>query len=132
MKYLKVAGIVWGFAYFVFGAWSSFTLNSIDFWSSVTLLFCLFLLPLPITIMGVWLPRIAGIMLLGCILVNVAAVASEVIAHHALSFAGISGYALFVTVWDIPHLVFGSGYIFLRRARKSSHSEGEEQSIGAA
>ena len=132
MRYLKIAGIVWGFAYFVFGAWSSFTLNSIDFWSSVTLLFFLFLLPLPITIMGVWLPRVAGIALLGCILVNVAAVASEVVTHHALSFSGISGYALFVAVWDTPHLFFGSGYIFVGRARKASDSGSAEQSIGAA
>jgi hypothetical protein len=70
--------------------------------------------------MGVWLPRAAGIALLGCILVNVGSVASVVIAQHALSFAGISGYGLFVAVWDIPHLLFGSGYIFLARVEKSN------------
>jgi len=130
MKYLKIAGIVWGFAYFLFGAWSSFTLNSIDFWSSVTLLFCLFLLPFPIAVMGVWLPRAAGVALVGCILINVGSVASVVIAHHALSFAGSSGYGLFVAVRDIPHLLFGGGYILLGRAGTSSDSGSEEQSTG--
>jgi len=125
MKYFKVAGIVWGFAYFVFGAWSSFMITSIDFWASVTLLFCIFLLPFPITIMGVWLPRVAGIALLGCILVNIAAIVYLVITDHVLSFSGISRYILFGAVWNLLHLVFGAGYIFLGQIQKNRYSGDE-------
>ena len=54
MKYLKIAGIVWGLIYFAMGALKSFTFNSNDTWASAALLFALFLLPLPITVIAVW------------------------------------------------------------------------------
>jgi hypothetical protein len=127
MRYLKVAAIVWGLGYLVIGVLSSFTLNDIGLWSSVTLLFCLFLLPLPITIVGVWLPRIAGMALFGCILVNVSSIVHDVISHHSFSIASISRYAAFLAAWDIPHLLFGAGYVVLGRTQKISIFGGDDR-----
>ena len=132
MRYLKVAGIVWGFAYFLFGAWSSFTLNSIDFWSSVTLLFCLFLLPLPIALVAVWFPRSAGKALLGCVVVSMGVVACIVATDRQFSLGGWISFIAETLLFNAPHLLFGSGYIFLGRARTGSDSGSGEQSIGTA
>jgi hypothetical protein len=75
MKYVKVTGLLWGLIYFVMGAVTSFTINSIDFLASLVLLFTLFLLPLPIAFVAVWSPRNADKALLGCLAVNMADVA---------------------------------------------------------
>lgn len=114
MKYLKAVGIAWGFSYFTLGAIKSFTLNSNDTWASVALLFALFLLPLPITIAAVWLPRTAGKALLGCVAVNAVAMTAVVVARHSYPFADIGRFILFIAFYNIPHLFFGVGYLRIR------------------
>ena len=132
MKYLKVAGIAWGFAYFAFGAIKSFTLNGNDTWASVSLLFATFLLPLPITVIAVWFPRLAGRALLGCIAVNAVAVAAVVVARHTYPLADIGRFIAFTALYNIPLLFFGMAYIRAGRISKGAESSGPKQSGGAA
>ena len=110
MKYLKIAGVVWGFAYFLFGAWSSFTLNANDTWASVALLFGLFLLPLPVTVMAIWFPRLAGKALFVCVAVDLVAVSAVIAMQHPRPLSDIGRFALFIVLYDLPHLFFGVGY----------------------
>ena len=111
MKYLKIAGVAWGLIYFATGAIKSFTLNNNDTWASVALLFALFLLPLPITVIAVWFPRVAGKALLSCIAVNVVAVAAVVIVRHTDPLSYIGQFIVFIVLYDLPHLFFGVSYI---------------------
>ena len=130
MKYLKVAGVAWGLIYFVTGAIKSFTLNSNDTWASVALLFGLFLLPLPITVIAAWLPRAAGWALLGCIAVDMVAVAAVIVARHAYPFADIGQFIAFIMLYDIPHLFFGVAYIKAGRVSKNADSGDHSPSVG--
>ncbi len=131
MKNLKVFGILWGLVYFTVGAVKSFILNANDTWSSVVLLFALFLLPLPITVMALWLPRLAGKALLGCIAVNVVAVVAVVITRHASPFSEIGQFAMFITLYDLPHLFFGVAYLSSERAPRDDGSSGPGQPLDA-
>ncbi len=130
MKYLKVAGIVWGLVYLAVGAIKSFTLNSLDFWSGVAFLGATFLLPLPIALVAIWFPRIAGKALLGCFAVSMGVVAYIVASDRQFSLGSWMGFIAATFLFNAPHLLFGAGYIRLARARKNSDSSGEEQSIG--
>jgi tryptophan-rich sensory protein len=132
MKYLKIAGIVWGLIYFAMGALKSFTFNSNDTWASVALLFALFLLPLPITVIAVWLPKVAGKALLACIAVNVVAVVAVVVARHTHPLSDIGQFIVFIVLYDLPHLFFGVSYIRSGRASKIVDSSGHGQSVGVA
>ena len=112
---LNIVGIVWGLIYLVVGVASSFTIGSNDSWSSIALLFLVFLLPLPITVVAVWFPKATGIALI------VSAAFSVVI----LSFlSGIKetmtaspGIRLF-----IPHFVFAVAYILAGWTTKTSQA----------
>lgn len=130
MKYLKISGVVWGFVYLAVGAIKSFTLNSLDFWSGVAFLGATFLLPLPIALAAIWLPKIAGKVLLGCFVISMAVVADIVVSDRQFPFVSWMGFIAATFLFNVPHLLFGSGYIFLGRNRKSSDSGGEEQPIG--
>lgn len=111
MRYIKAAGIVWGLVYFVIGAMKSFTLGSNDDWTSVALLFALFLLPLPIAVIAVWFPRTANKALFGCVGVNMIAVAAVVVARHASPLADIGRFIVFIVLYEIPHFFFGVTYL---------------------
>jgi hypothetical protein len=119
MKYLKVAGTAWGFIYFAVGAIKSFTLNSNDTWASVALLFALFLLPFPLAISAVWLPRISGEALLGCVAVSIASVISVVVSRHAYPLADIDRFIGSIALYSLPHLFFGVAYINAGQSRRN-------------
>lgn len=124
MKYLKIAGVAWGLIYFVMGAIFSFTLGSNDFWSGVTFFLSTYFLALPLSILAVWFPRIAGTSLLVCIAASVAAIATGV------PDKGIS--VLSIALNDIPNLAFAVAYIMLGRASKNSDAGDEGTSVGVA
>ena len=127
MKYIKVAGIAWGLIYFVIGAIFSFTLGSNDFWSGAAVYLALFLLPLPITFVAVWFPRIAGTALIACAAVSVAvSVVSVISSGPAPNFAGLCKF----TMYHVPHLVFAVAYIKFGRASKNADSGDEGSSVG--
>ena len=63
MKAIQFAGLVWGILYFGFGVVSSFTLNSVGFASSITLLALTFIFPLPFSVAAFWYPKVIGIAL---------------------------------------------------------------------
>jgi hypothetical protein len=107
MKSIKVASIAWAVIYFVVGAVKSFTLNSNDTWASLVLLFGLFLLPLPITLLAVWFPKFGGVALLGCVALNAIAVADVIVARHSYPVSEIGHFILFTVLYNIPHLFFG-------------------------
>lgn len=132
MKYLKIAGVAWGLFYFGFGVVKSFTLNANDTWASVALLFGLFLLPLPITVMAVWLPRLAGKALFGCVAVNVVAAAAVIATRHAYPLSDIGRFALFIVLYDLPHLFFGVGYHRAARIPRDADPGGQRQPVGTA
>jgi len=115
MKYLKAAGIAWGLIYFALGAVNSFTLNSNDTWASVALLFGIFLLPLPIVVVTLWSPKAGGSALLGCVGVNVVAMAA-VIARHTYRFSDVGRLFLVIVLYNIPHLFFGVTLLAEKRA----------------
>lgn len=132
MKYLKVAGVAWGLIYFATGAIKSFTFNSNDTWASVALIFALFLLPLPITVIAVWFPRVAGKALLACIAVNLVAMTAVVVARHTYPLSDIGQFIVFIVLYDLPHLFFGVSYIRFGRASKNADSGDEGSSVGVA
>jgi hypothetical protein len=121
MKYLNIAGVTWGLIYFAIGAIFSFTLGSNDFWSGAVVYVALFLLPLPITFIAVWFPRIAGVALIVCAAVSVTVSAVDVITSgSAHNFAGICKF----TMYHIPHCVFAAAYIKAGYASKNADSSG--------
>ena len=120
MKYVKVIGLVWGLIYFVFGALKSFTLNGIDFWTSVALLFSLFLLPLPIGVIAFWSEKIARNALLFCVAVSLVAAAGFVAGHWSLSFSGKTRAFAVVALYTLPHFAFAMIYILTGRAKNVS------------
>jgi len=130
MKYLNIAGVIWGFFYLVFGAVKSFTLNSNDTWASVALLFALFLFPLPITIIAFWYPKHAGKALFGCIAMNVVAVSAVIVARHDYPLADMGRFIAFIVLYDLPHLFFGVGYLRAGRASGDPDSGDQRQSAG--
>ena len=124
MKYVKVAGVAWGLLYFVMGAIFSFTLGSNGFWSGVTFFFSTYFLSLPIAILAMWFPRIAGKALLICIAASVAAIAV------AVPEKGMS--VLLIAINDIPNLAFAVAYIMVGRASKIADSSDQGPSVGVA
>jgi len=124
MKYVKVAGVAWGLIYFVMGAIFSFTLGSNDFWSGVTFFLSTYFFALPIAILAVWFPRIAGTALLICIAASVAAIAV------AVPEKGMS--VLRIAINDIPNLAFAVAYIMVGRSSKNAASTDEGSSVGVA
>jgi len=108
MKVIKVAGIAWGFVYFVIGAIFSFTLGSKDFWSGAAVYLALFLLPLPIAFVALWFPRIAALALIACVVVSVTVSGTSVISSGpAPDLAGLCKFAMY----HVPHLFFAVAYI---------------------
>lgn len=124
MRYVKPLAITWGLIYFITGALKSFTLNSLDFWASVALLFCLFLLPLPIAIIGVWFQRAAGFALMLC---GVGSLVAGVVAALTRASGSVSDrgtFLLFIAIWTIPHAAFALAYILPHRGKKALSAEG--------
>jgi len=132
MKYLKIGGVAWGLFYFGVGALKSFTMNSNDTWASVALFFGLFLLPLPIAVMAIWRPKLAAKALFVCVAVNVFAMAAVVVARHTYPLSDMGHFAVFIALYDFPHLVFGVSYIRFGRASKNADSGDEGSSVGVA
>ena len=129
MKLIKVAGIGWGLIYFAIGAVFSFTLGNNDFWSGAVVYLALFLLPLPISIVAMWFPRIAGVALLACAVVSVMVSAVAVISSGpAPDLAGLFKFAMF----HVPHLVFALVYIKAGRVSKNADTGDEGSSVGVA
>jgi hypothetical protein len=102
------------------GALKSFTLNANDTWASVVLLFALFLLPLPIAILAIWLPRAAGGLLLGCLATNAVAVASIVISRRTYPWSDMIQFFVFMVLYHILHLFFSITYIKVGQAREEA------------
>jgi hypothetical protein len=110
----------------VIGAIFSFTLGSNDFWSGAAVYLALFLLPLPIAFIAVWLPRVAAIALITCAAISVTV--SAVISISFASTPDLAGLCKF-TMFHVPHLVFAVGYI---KASKAPDSGEERPSVGVA
>jgi len=129
MKLIKVAGIGWGLIYFAIGAVFSFTLGNNDFWSGAAVYLALFLLPLPISIVAIWFPRISGIALIACAAVSITVSAVDVISFGpAPDLAGLCKFAMF----HVPHLVFAVAYIKTGKASRNAGSDDERLSDGTA
>jgi hypothetical protein len=111
MKLLKFLGIAWGIAYFVVGVLSSFTINSIDTYSSIALLTLTFLLPLPLTVIGVWFPKTTGVALILCVMVS-GAIFLFLYGAKDTATAYSKGFY-------IPHMVFGVAYLLAGRGTSS-------------
>jgi hypothetical protein len=127
MKYIKIAGVAWGFTYFVIGATFSFTLGANDFWSGATVYLALFLLPLPISFVATWFPRIAGFALIACAAVSITvSVVTAISTGTAPDLAGLCKFTLF----HVPHLVFAAAYIKAGRVSKDADSGDEGSSVG--
>jgi hypothetical protein len=123
MRFLKIGGIVWGLIYLVTGYLTSFTWNANDNWASVALLFAMFLLPLPITIVALWFPAGAGRALFACIGVSMTVAVCDCAIHRPLSLAYISRFLLVTALYNIPHGFFAWAYIVAeRRSREGGYS----------
>ena len=125
MKAFKCTGIAWGMIYFAVGIISSFTINSIDFWSSITLLVFTFLLPLPITVVAFWFSKSAGIaLIISAVLCVAILVYLSGVKDTMTASPGVKFY--------IPHLIFALAYIIAGRVSKDVGSGGEKSSVGTA
>lgn len=108
MKLIKACGVVWGIIYFLIGAVFSFTLGSNQFWTGATVYLCLFLLPLPISVMAFWLPRLSGVTLIVCAAVSVIVSGiSAVLSGPVPDPAGLFKFIMF----HMPHLAFAAMYL---------------------
>ncbi len=125
MKSLKYIGIAWGFIYLVVGVLSSFTINNIDTYSSITLLALTFLLPLPVMVAALWFPKTGGTaLILSLVTCIVTLIHLTGLKDTATASPGIWLY--------IPHLIFGAAYIIAGFASKNANSRDEKSSLGAA
>ena len=112
VKAIKFAGLVWGILYFGFGVVSSFTLNSVDFASSIALLAFTFIFPLPFSVVAFWYPKVIGIALsLSIILCVAVLVSSDGLKDTLTASPGIRFY--------IPHALFAVAYLILASASKN-------------
>lgn len=127
MKFIKIVGVLWGLIYFVIGAIFSFTLGGNDFWSGATTYLALFLLPLPISFVAVWFPRVAGFALIACAAVSISV--SIVTAISTGATPDLAGLCKF-TMFHVPHLVFAVAYIKVGRVSKNADSGDESPSVG--
>ena len=120
LKYIKVAGIVWGLVYFSLGAINTFLLDDNATWTSVVLAFTLFLLPISSAVVALRRPKAAGGLLLGCVAINVVALSAKTISWYVYyhSFSGIFQYLGFIALYNIPHIFFG--IVFTRRNMNKS------------
>ena len=118
MKYVKVGGFVWALIYFVIGILSSFTLNHVDFWTSLALVLNLFLFPLPIAIIAVWSQRVAGTSLLLCFAVNLLVTGVALGSRPSMSIADKGTSVAHIAVYSIPHLTYATFYILTGRTVK--------------
>jgi hypothetical protein len=116
MKFVKGLALLWGVVYFVVGLLKAFTLNSVDFWTSVVVLFCIFLLPLPIAIAAIWLQKFPGLALLACVAVGLLAAGVAAVTRASASQSDRLIFLATIAMWLIPHLVFALAYIFAARA----------------
>lgn len=115
MKLIKSCGVVWGIIYFLIGAVFSFTLGSNQFWAGATVYLCLFLIPLPISVMAFWFPRISGVTLIVCAAVSVIVSGiSAAVSGPVPDPAGLFKFAMF----HVPHLVFAAIYLKAGYIRK--------------
>lgn len=105
-KTVEFAGVACGVIYFGVGLVSCFTLNGIDFWSTITLLSFTFLLPLPIAVVAFWYPRLAGVVLLSsvCLCVTILICLSGIKDTFTAS-PGLKFY--------IPNLILASVYLVI-------------------
>jgi hypothetical protein len=139
MKYLKVAGIVWGLTYFMVGALSlppeSIDLAGVvDFWCGLAMLSATLLLPLPIVLVAVWFPKKAGKALMYCVVISAVSAAVAAIAGNPSSLASnLADARIFlaiVAISNIPNLVFGIAYMRARRESMDVDPGDEEPVIG--
>ena len=115
MKLIKACGVVWGIIYFLVGAVFSFTLGNNQFWTGATVYLCLFLLPLPISVMAFWLPRISGVALIACAAISVTV--SGISAAFSGPVPDPAGLLKF-TMFHVPHLAFAAVYLKAASVRK--------------
>jgi ABC-type multidrug transport system permease subunit len=120
MKLIKIAGIAWSLIYFVIGAIFSFTLGSNEFWSGAVVYLTLFLLPLPISFVALWFPRIAAAALISSVFVSICVSAVSVFASGpAPDLPGLCKFALL----HIPHLCFAALYTKLAQSSRGAYAE---------
>ena len=81
----------------------------IDF-SEILFLGGTFLLPLPVSVVALWFPRIAGSTLLAWVPFSLLTVGVIVISHHQFPWADYTRFILTTTAFNIPHLLFGIAY----------------------
>jgi hypothetical protein len=98
----KRVGIAWGAVYFVVGSIFSFTLGGDDFWSGAAVYLALFLVPLPISFLALWFPRIAATGLICCVVVIVCvSIVSVVRSGFDPDLAGLCKFAMHTMIPNI-------------------------------
>jgi hypothetical protein len=107
-------GILWGAATFYVGVVSSRSLVATDLTRSVILLLCMFVLILPASVIAVWKPRIAALLLLILFLITEVTMLSEI---SRFELQGVRGSALF---FGVPSTLLALGYVYVARARKKA------------
>jgi len=117
VKYVKALAMTWALLYFITGFLKSFTLNSVDFWTSVALLLFLFVFPLPVIVIGFWFERAAGFSLSLC---GVGSLLAGVVAALTRANASTSDkgtFLVFIAIWTVPHWAFSLAYILPHKAK---------------
>jgi hypothetical protein len=117
LNYVNILALVWALVYFVVGLLKGFTVNAIDFWISLVLLFSLFLLPLPITIAAIWFQRVAGSALLLCVAASFIAAMFASASRPSGSLSDRVTFIAFIAMYSIPHVVFATTYILKSRPK---------------
>jgi hypothetical protein len=112
MQLVKKLAIRWRIVYLVVRLLKAFTLNSIDFWTSIIALMMVFLFPLPIAVTTIWLQRKAGNALVLCVAIGLINAVIAATTWSSVSLADKGRFLLHIALWVTPHAAFALAYIF--------------------
>jgi hypothetical protein len=104
------------------GAVFSFTLSNNQFWSGAAVYLSLFLLPLPISVMAFWHPRVSGVALIVCAATSVIVSGiSAVLWGPVPDLTGLLKFAMY----HVPHFAFAAAYFKEAVVRKEDDTDGQ-------
>ena len=114
MKVVKSACVLWGSLYLCVGWLEAWSYNSTDTIESLVVLLALFVLPLPIALLSIRLPKAAGTALLACVALSFAAAISFEM-RRAIAFADYPNV--------FAHLADGAPFTYFLELRTSECRE---------
>ena len=119
MAFVRGLAIFWGCTCLLLGWLKAFNWNSNDGLTSSTLLLVMFVLPLPTTLLAIWLPIAAGRLLLTYAVLAVVS-ALRILAKEHYPLISISLGVAHIAAYCVPHMGFGFTYLSKKATAEES------------